>query len=246
MKYVTKEESIKALQEFVHKFADISDSEAEDMFDDGRDSGDEEQNRRYCNISSKINKLHNEVCGYKFDCIPEVACQRIWRNTWGNGESHLPEVKWNHAIDYANGLIEYLISDKKELVVVNVMQKAFFQPLRIEDLQRALTGEADKLWPYNRGKKDEDVYPAFSAPEYNDNGDCIRCGIEPVKDNRFALLEWENEDWGNQFYSVCKCYKEKPKSIEQAVKEWSPKYWDACKEDNDPTCRFLVVEYIYM
>lgn len=240
----SKEEAINGLNEFIDKFKPITQSEVDDLFDDGYDSGDQEQNARYCKIAAKIDTLHKEIANYKFSFIPESVSNRIWREAWGANPIYLPENKWSHAVDYAKKMIEYLKSDKKELYIIHITSKDFAENIRIEDIQGALTGEADKLWPYNRGKDVDEVYPAFSRPYHNDYLNYDICGVAPVKDHSFALIKWAHEDCGHQFYEVCRCYNEKPASLEDAIKDWCEN-WRSDSDGNIQTYQHLLVEYSY-
>lgn len=240
--FSSKEEAINGLNEFLDKFKPITQSEVDDMFDDGSDSGDREQNARYCRIAAKIGSLHNEIANYEFSFVPEFVTNRIWREAWGKGPAGLPENKWSHAVGYAHKMIEYLNSNKKELRIIHVTSKGFAENISLEDIHGALTGEADKLWPSNRGKNADEIYPAFSRPSHNDYYDM--CGVAPVKDNHFALIKWAQEDCGRQFYEICRCYKEKPASLEDAIKDWCEK-WRSDSDGNILTYKHLLVEYSY-
>ena len=80
--------------------------DAEDMLDDGRDDNNQIQNRIFVSVNSVINSIHSELAGYDFDMIPSSDCDRIWKESWNGGTNHhLPEERYNHAIEYANRLL---------------------------------------------------------------------------------------------------------------------------------------------
>lgn len=80
--------------------------DAEDMLDDGRDDNNQIQNRIFVSVNSVINSIHSELAGYDFDMIPSSDCDRIWDEAWNGGTNHhLPEERYNHAIEYANRLL---------------------------------------------------------------------------------------------------------------------------------------------
>lgn len=55
---------------------------------------------------SVISSIHEELAGYDFEFMPSSECDRIWKEAWNGDKSvHLPEVKYNHAIEYANRLL---------------------------------------------------------------------------------------------------------------------------------------------
>lgn len=81
----------------------------DDVLDDGCDSHDEEQNRNYVCINREINSINEELAGYDFEEMSSEECDRIWKDSWnGYTDVHLPEVKYNHAIEYANRLLTLL------------------------------------------------------------------------------------------------------------------------------------------
>lgn len=82
---------------------------ADDMLNDGRDENDVQQNQSYCAISRKVNSLHEKLAFMDFEFLKAEVCDRIWKEAWnGCQDMHLVENKYNHAIEYANKLIEYI------------------------------------------------------------------------------------------------------------------------------------------
>ena len=80
--------------------------DAEYMFDDGRDDNNQSQNHRFGSVNSVINSIHSELACCDFGMIPSSDCDRIWMEAWNCGTNHhLPEERYNHAIEYANRLL---------------------------------------------------------------------------------------------------------------------------------------------
>lgn len=103
----TKEDAETMLNGIITRLTSLYD--AENMLDDGRDDNNLSQNRRFVSVNSAINSIHSELAGYDFDVIPSADCDRIWKEAWnGNTDYHFPEVKYNHAIEYANRLLAVL------------------------------------------------------------------------------------------------------------------------------------------
>lgn len=100
----TTEEAKEKLNSIIARLNSLYD--AEDMLDDGRDDNNQSQNRRFVSVNSVINSIHSELAGYDFDMIPSSDCDRIWKESWnGCTNFHLPEERYNHAIEYANRLL---------------------------------------------------------------------------------------------------------------------------------------------
>ena len=99
----TTEEAKEKLNSIIARLISLN---AEDMLDDGCDSNNQVQNRRFVSANSVINSIHSELAGYDFDMIPSSDCDRIWGEAWNGGTNcHLPEERYNHAIEYANRLL---------------------------------------------------------------------------------------------------------------------------------------------
>lgn len=70
----------------------------DNILDDGRDSGDVEQNARYSGTVRKTDDIISEIAGIDIDGID---CDQLWRDAWaGIGNCNLPENKYNHASKY--------------------------------------------------------------------------------------------------------------------------------------------------
>lgn len=103
----TKEEAKKVLKLCITELTSINN--ADDMLNDGCDENDEQQNKSYREISKEVNSIHEKLASMDFEFISSDECGRIWKKAWnGNKNVHLPENKYNHAIEYANRLIEYI------------------------------------------------------------------------------------------------------------------------------------------
>lgn len=107
MMITTKEEAKKVLNLCITKLTSIDN--ADDMLNDGCDENDEQQNKSYGEISKEVNSIHEKLAFMDFEFISSDECDRIWKEAWnGSQDKHLPENKYNHAIEYANRLIEYI------------------------------------------------------------------------------------------------------------------------------------------
>lgn len=107
MRIETKEKAKEMLNGIIKRLGSLYNPE--DMLDDGYDSHDEEQNLRYRYIVRELNSIREELAGFDFDCIPSSECDRIWKAAWeGSTDRNLPEVRYNHAIEYASRLIAFL------------------------------------------------------------------------------------------------------------------------------------------
>lgn len=100
----TRQEAIQVVNSIIERLKSLYG--LDDMLDDGCDSQDWNQNRRYASIDSVISSIHEELAGYDFEFMPSSECDRIWKEAWNGDKSvPLPEVKYNHAIEYANRLL---------------------------------------------------------------------------------------------------------------------------------------------
>lgn len=100
----TVEEAKGMLNSIIARLNSLYDSE--DMFDDGSDDNNQSQNRRFVSVNNAINSIHSELACYDFDMIPSSDCDRIWMEAWNcDTNHHLPEKRYNHAIEYANRLL---------------------------------------------------------------------------------------------------------------------------------------------
>ena len=100
----TVEEAKGMLNSIIARLNSLYDSK--DMFDDGSDDNNQSQNRHFVSVNNAINSIHSELAGYDFDMIPSSDCDRIWMEAWDGGTNHhLPEERYNHAIEYANRLL---------------------------------------------------------------------------------------------------------------------------------------------
>ena len=78
----------------------------DDIFDDGRDSGDVAQNSRFVSNTSIINTAHTTLAWIDIDGMDSEEMGDAWYKAWdGSKNPHLPEEKHNHALRYANWIL---------------------------------------------------------------------------------------------------------------------------------------------
>ena len=81
----------------------------DDVLEDGCDSGNTKQNRRFVNVIRVINDVHLELAKLDFESLSSDECDEIWNESWdGLYSSNLPEERYNHAIRYINGILTNL------------------------------------------------------------------------------------------------------------------------------------------
>lgn len=78
----------------------------DNIMDDGHDSNDEAQQRRFCSSSGDVNYWHKELANIDIDRISKEKMDSAWYSAWGGAScTHLPEVRINHAIKYAEWIL---------------------------------------------------------------------------------------------------------------------------------------------
>ena len=78
----------------------------DDMMDDGRDTGDVEQNARFTRAVNDVKKIHQQLANLEIEGISSQTLDEEWRKAWGGSHNpHLPECKHNHAIRYAKWIL---------------------------------------------------------------------------------------------------------------------------------------------
>lgn len=89
------------------------DTVTEDIFDDGRDSGDQQQNGRFARELRKIEDIGCSLAGMSIPGKTDEELDRLWVSCW-NGKNHFPEDKYNHHRRYIKAL-RTIISDCEEM-----------------------------------------------------------------------------------------------------------------------------------
>ncbi len=78
----------------------------DDMMDDGRDTGDVEQNARFTRAVNDVEKIHQQLANLEIEGISSQTLDEQWSKAWGESHNpHLPECKHNHAISYAEWIL---------------------------------------------------------------------------------------------------------------------------------------------
>lgn len=100
--------TIKELKELRERLEnEISDN----IYDDGSDDNDAEQNAAYTREVKIIDEVGERLA--QIDCIEAFqisGLELLWESCWENGESHLPEEKCNHHMRYIDRLIELYVN----------------------------------------------------------------------------------------------------------------------------------------
>lgn len=100
--------TVKELKELKKK---LEDEVSDNIYDDGSDNNDAEQNVAYSSEVQIINEVGDRLA--QIDCIEafEISgLELIWESCWENGDSHLPEEKCNHHMRYIDRLIDLYIN----------------------------------------------------------------------------------------------------------------------------------------
>lgn len=99
----SKKNALKKLEELKVLLINTTD----DIFDDGSDNGDCEQNRRFTNETEKIDKVEKELAAIDVENIPSHVLNELWCESWSgcSNSHHLPENKQNHQLKYISALI---------------------------------------------------------------------------------------------------------------------------------------------
>lgn len=58
--------------------------------------------------TKRLDKVIEEIALVDIEDIENETLNTIWKNSWGKGERHFPENKYNHAVAYINNVIELL------------------------------------------------------------------------------------------------------------------------------------------
>lgn len=103
MNMKTIEEAKQIAQQVINELAA---PHLDDMMDDGRDTGDVEQNARFTRAANDVEKIHQQLANLEIEGISSQTLDEEWRKAWGESHnSHLPECKHNHAIRYAKWIL---------------------------------------------------------------------------------------------------------------------------------------------
>jgi|SRR5574344_834013 hypothetical protein len=103
---MTKQEAINVIKECVKTISTVTDA----IFDDGRDSESKEQNRDYAIQVKKIDKVEKTLATMHIEDISDDELDQLWRSAWkGNRTAHLPEVRYNHAMEFMMRLEERIL-----------------------------------------------------------------------------------------------------------------------------------------
>ena len=76
--------------------------------DDGQDDMNHQQNYNFSTQCKKLDNIISKVACVDIDGIDESTLNHIWKESWGYGNRHLPENKYNQIIRYINTVIELL------------------------------------------------------------------------------------------------------------------------------------------
>lgn len=113
---ITKEKALEELDKI--REALINSSSPEDIMDDGSDNCDVEQNERfskqYCNIES----INAQLAKMDIQGVDYEVLNTMWSRSYGNGLPHLPEVRYNHCIEYIDSIKRYF-NDKEYANLIN-------------------------------------------------------------------------------------------------------------------------------
>lgn len=58
--------------------------------------------------TKSLDKIIEDIALVDIDGIENEILNTIWKDSWGKGERHFPENKYNHAVTYINNVIELL------------------------------------------------------------------------------------------------------------------------------------------
>lgn len=97
------EESIERLKKLKNELTGLP---LENVTDDGRDSGDEHQNRAFELSINKQERLIAEIAGVEFGQGYGEKLDEIWDALY-SGLDDTPEGRYNHAIRYIDAVIDY-------------------------------------------------------------------------------------------------------------------------------------------
>lgn len=84
---------------------------SDNIYDDGSDDNDAEQNAAYTREVQIIDEVGEKLA--QIDSIEDIeisGLELIWESSWENGDSHLPEEKCNHHMRYIDRLIELYVN----------------------------------------------------------------------------------------------------------------------------------------
>lgn len=102
---ISKEEAKEKLLQIQAKMTGVTD----DIFDDGVDSGDAQQNRAFGRECKKLDKLIEEAAHIE---VEGIDADTLWETSWKGNSPFLPEGRYNNAIHYIFAFIEEI--DKRQ------------------------------------------------------------------------------------------------------------------------------------